>query len=310
MASPQVEEGYIRIANELLDAMLATEFTGRELRILFAIMRYSYGWNKKEAYLTQRHFQQVTGLSKSTISDVLRRLIRKNVITLHEPDTYSVQKDYERWQIDQRRYKPLTNKEPNESEEDFTESKKDLSESKKDLSESDNNFVRKQIQKGGLTMPEKSNNDKDLNNMAQFLHKDIYKDISLIERLYEKLKKEFSNIDEQALRAICTRYPERVDYFLYLIESYILDPQSVKNPIAYITSLRPTDFPSLPERAAQKKAQQQQAQQELDRLKAVREQIYNTDHATIKGLVSSFVKTLKEGGNNGSAPTDSSVIQS
>ncbi|BCB96826.1 hypothetical protein JZK55_17480 [Dissulfurispira thermophila] len=110
MASPQVENGYTRIANELLDAMLATEFTGREFRILLAIIRYSYGWHKKEARLTVKDFHQVTGLSSehgSTIYKTIRRLILANVIHQVADYTYQLNKDYTTWQIDQRRYNPL-----------------------------------------------------------------------------------------------------------------------------------------------------------------------------------------------------------
>ncbi|MFM0724816.1 replication protein [Paraburkholderia strydomiana] len=46
-ASPQVEDGHIKIANELYDAVLNYPFTARQLKVLLAIVRKTYGFNKK-----------------------------------------------------------------------------------------------------------------------------------------------------------------------------------------------------------------------------------------------------------------------
>lgn len=110
MANPQIEDGFIRIPNKLLHAMMATEFTGRERRILDAIIRYSYGWNKETAYLTVKQLHQITGLSPvkgSTIHRVLRRLIDANVIKRIDTNLYQLSTDYEKWKINPRRYRPL-----------------------------------------------------------------------------------------------------------------------------------------------------------------------------------------------------------
>ncbi|MFN3480653.1 MAG: hypothetical protein ACK415_09735, partial [Thermodesulfovibrionales bacterium] len=232
------------------------------------------------------------------------------VLTYTEANVYSVQKDYTRWQFDQRRYKPLPYRDSNESTEGFTESKKDFTESeknftesKKDFTESEKNFTeskkdfyRKQEKKGVSAMPKKLSKNNDLEGVAQSLHKDIfkdiYKDISLRERLFERLKKESSGQDELALRSLRNRHPERVDFFLYLIETFKIDGQYVKNPIAYITSLRPIAFPSLPERESERAEKERQGR-EAKEAQRVREREYlEKERADVKSLVSSFVKSL------------------
>ncbi|GER94061.1 hypothetical protein A45J_1819 [hot springs metagenome] len=258
MASPQVENGYTRIANELLDAMLATEFTGREFRILLAIIRYSYGWNKKEARLTVKQIHQVTGISDRTIYDILRRLIKKIIITPIATDTYQLQKDYSRWQIDQRRYKPIAKAEP-----DFAKAEPDFAKATQNFSESKVKNLRKQCKINDSATPLKSATGEASQELAQSLlkdiFKDIYKDISLKERIFERLKTEFSYLDATQLKALVFRYPERADFFLYLCETFKIDPVYVKNPIAYITSLRPIAFPNLMEREEVKRESERKA---------------------------------------------------
>lgn len=249
-------------------------------RILLTVIRYSYGWNKKEAFLTQKHFQQVTGLSRSTISAVLRRLIMANILTPLEADTYMLQKDYERWQIDQRRYRPL----------------KDQTAHNRVADESKDKICRKQKQIAPQNTSEKSSNSNDLNELAQSLHKDIfkdiYKDISLRERLFDRLKRDFPDQDERALHSLCNRHPERVDFFLYLCETFKIDPVYVKNPIAFITSLRPISFPALPERLEHKVMEAQRQKEERTASRQRASEYYENEFAEVKQLVSSFVKNL------------------
>ena len=44
MADGQTEKGFTKIANELFDKILQTDFNKRELKILLSIIRYTYGF--------------------------------------------------------------------------------------------------------------------------------------------------------------------------------------------------------------------------------------------------------------------------
>ena len=46
MGNPQLEDGYVRIANELFAAMAAFGFTGRQMAVLMVIIGKTYGYNK------------------------------------------------------------------------------------------------------------------------------------------------------------------------------------------------------------------------------------------------------------------------
>ncbi|WP_374993057.1 replication protein, partial [Burkholderia multivorans] len=46
--SPQIEDGYTRIANELYEAILGFGFTQRQLLVLLTVLRKTYGYGKKE----------------------------------------------------------------------------------------------------------------------------------------------------------------------------------------------------------------------------------------------------------------------
>jgi len=293
----QLEKGYVRIPHELLNAMLATEFTGREFRIILAVIRYSMGWHKEEAHLTQKQIQQITGLSQRTISDCLRRLAIKNILTVVGTDTYMLQKDYTRWQIDQRRYKPLTEG----IVSSYRKQAQDLAKATQNSTESDVNFYRKQCKDAESFPQEKPKNNKDLTDVAQSLRKDIikdiYKNISLRERIFERLKKAWPDAQTNRtalneLRAVIDRYPERADFFLYLLETFKIDPQYVKHPVAYITSLRPISFPPLPDRERLAYEKQKSLKQQAAEAAKERAAYLDKERPAVQAMVKDFVKRL------------------
>ena len=49
MANPQLENGFTRIANEILEALSKAELSGSEFRLAIAILRFTYGMQKKSA---------------------------------------------------------------------------------------------------------------------------------------------------------------------------------------------------------------------------------------------------------------------
>ena len=103
MASPQTENGYVRIANELIEAMVAFNLNGREFRLLLLIIRETYGYNKKEAFVTLATMQKKTKIDKTNCSKIINSLQKKNIIRVVKNDNaegkkYLLNKDYQQWQ--------------------------------------------------------------------------------------------------------------------------------------------------------------------------------------------------------------------
>lgn len=78
--SPQLEEGYTRIANKILEKLSSYRISGEEWMILLTILRKTYGFNKKEDLISLSQFFEATGLAKQSICRAINKLIKKNVI--------------------------------------------------------------------------------------------------------------------------------------------------------------------------------------------------------------------------------------
>lgn len=78
---PQVEDGFVRIANSLLEAILAFGFTQRELLVLMSIMRKTYGYNKRADDMSASQIAALCNMARSHVTATLGSLASRNIIT-------------------------------------------------------------------------------------------------------------------------------------------------------------------------------------------------------------------------------------
>lgn len=71
---PQLEDGYIRIANELFDAMLLKLTSFRHLKVALAVVRKTYGYGKKTDDITISQLAEITGIHRNNVGIALREL--------------------------------------------------------------------------------------------------------------------------------------------------------------------------------------------------------------------------------------------
>ena len=104
MSSPQLEDGHVRIANELFDAVLRFPFSKRQQTIIWAVMRKTYGYRKKRDDISLSQLSQITGLDASNISKAINELAQMKVLS-KQPGRYGqvleVQKDFQSWRSGQ-----------------------------------------------------------------------------------------------------------------------------------------------------------------------------------------------------------------
>ena len=78
--SPQLEDGYIRIANELFDAILEKLASYRHTKVVLAILRKTYGYQKKEDDITISQLAEMTGIHRNNVGAALKELEQMRVI--------------------------------------------------------------------------------------------------------------------------------------------------------------------------------------------------------------------------------------
>jgi phage replication O-like protein O len=100
MKCPQLENGYTKISNELLEAIIKIKIASNEKSILLAILRKTYGWGKKEDKISYTQLENLTGLNRSNVNKGIKALVAKMILVAKQQPSgniYQIQKDYSRW---------------------------------------------------------------------------------------------------------------------------------------------------------------------------------------------------------------------
>jgi len=107
VANPQLEEGHLRIANDIWDALCRIRIPGEVRQVIDTVLRKTWGFRKKQDWISLSQFYEATGIHKPNISRALTRAITMNIVLKKEKAvlnnenvpavSYSFNKDYETW---------------------------------------------------------------------------------------------------------------------------------------------------------------------------------------------------------------------
>jgi len=98
--TPQVENGYIKIANELIEELSKLYLSGNEWRVIMVVIRKTYGWNKKTDHISLTQFQKATNLSRPSVVRSLKKLVAKQILVAKQQPfikEYGLNKHYKEW---------------------------------------------------------------------------------------------------------------------------------------------------------------------------------------------------------------------
>lgn len=103
MASPQLENGYTSIANEILDNLCKLSLNGTELKVVICIFRYTFGFRRKSHKLSASFISRYGNCELSSVKRALKRLQEKKIVVCVNPEKKGVtaelmfNKNYEQW---------------------------------------------------------------------------------------------------------------------------------------------------------------------------------------------------------------------
>lgn len=92
------DNGYTRIANELLEAIASADLTARQLKLMLAYVRKTYGFNKKMDRIADEQISQLTGLSRQNVNKAKKELISMNCLIV-EGSQIGINKEVSAWRF-------------------------------------------------------------------------------------------------------------------------------------------------------------------------------------------------------------------
>ncbi|WGM05015.1 replication protein [Arsenophonus nasoniae] len=93
----ELEDGYVKLANTLLDALLMADITLHQQKVMLAIIRKTYGFNKKVDRITNAQIAKITGLPETRVCTAKNQLLARKFL-LMDGNCIGVNKVISEWQ--------------------------------------------------------------------------------------------------------------------------------------------------------------------------------------------------------------------
>ncbi|EPJ2571600.1 replication protein, partial [Escherichia coli] len=95
-----LDDGYARLSNMLLEAYSGADLTKRQFKVLLAILRRTYGWNKPMDRITDSQLSEITKLPVKRCNEAKLELVRMNIIK-QQGGMFGPNKNISEWCIPQ-----------------------------------------------------------------------------------------------------------------------------------------------------------------------------------------------------------------
>ncbi len=216
--NPQLEDGFVKIANELVEVFCGRRLSGEEWQIIWSVLNKTYRWHKKEDWISLSQFVEMTGMQKSNISRALKKLLNKKII-IKSDNKYMFNKHYKEWSG------TLEKKEIINTDKEIINTDKSFINTDKSFIKNDKSFIKNDTHKiyytkDTITKENKYNSDSlknKENNETQELDKTNKKD--------KTTKKEKNNVSPDEPVEI----PEWLDAELW--EEFRNHRKAIKRPL-------------------------------------------------------------------------------
>jgi|Deesub1362A_J573_1020465.scaffolds.fasta_scaffold01366_2 phage replication O-like protein O len=98
--------GYTKLPNLLIERVFCkVTFPAYEMRVLFALMRMSWGWNKAWCYSSYREIAEKTGLDYRHVRRTVQSLVEKCIVVTYpgrNKTRFEINPDYMTWKLPER----------------------------------------------------------------------------------------------------------------------------------------------------------------------------------------------------------------
>ncbi|EAA7395253.1 replication protein [Salmonella enterica] len=76
-----LDDGFTRIANEILEAVMHAGLSQHQLLVFMAVMRKTYGFNKKSDWVSNEQLSELTGILPHKCSSAKSALVKRGILT-------------------------------------------------------------------------------------------------------------------------------------------------------------------------------------------------------------------------------------
>ncbi len=103
MANPSLKNGYISVANELVEQFAEHNIPGNEMRIIWVLWRKTWGWKQGDRkkdwdWISYSQFEKETGMKRMSVGKCIKSLVGKRLL-LKSDKGLKFNQNHEEWVV-------------------------------------------------------------------------------------------------------------------------------------------------------------------------------------------------------------------
>lgn len=106
MANPSLKNGYISIANELVEQFAKNNIPGNEMRVIWVVWRKTWGWKEGDRkkdwdWISISQLEKATGMKHATVAQCTKSLVGKRLLLKREKGL-KFNQNHDEWVVGKR----------------------------------------------------------------------------------------------------------------------------------------------------------------------------------------------------------------
>ena len=91
-----LDGNFTQVPNGILEALAKTHLSPNESKIVFLVIRKTYGWHKSEDWIALSQFEKHTGITRSNVCRYIKALIGRNIL-VRQDKRVKLNEDTTKW---------------------------------------------------------------------------------------------------------------------------------------------------------------------------------------------------------------------
>ena len=92
-----LEGNFTQVPNDILEALARTHLSPNESKVVFLVIRKTYGWRKRTDWIALSQIAKYTGITRSNVCRYIKSLVQRNILVRLDNKHVGIQEDCTKW---------------------------------------------------------------------------------------------------------------------------------------------------------------------------------------------------------------------
>ncbi len=92
-----LENNFTQVPNDIIEALARTHLSPNESKIVFLVIRKTYGWHKLSDWIALSQIAEYTGITRSNVCRYIKSLVSRHILIRSDDKHIGLNEDTTQW---------------------------------------------------------------------------------------------------------------------------------------------------------------------------------------------------------------------